>query len=128
MAGDPEAVVDALAAARREARAEAHVLESLRCDEFEDGRHDVDLAAGAVGEERALVHALPRNDERDAVALVRRRRLVDVVAVAVVTDDDEEAVGVFRLRSADELRELAIGVPVMAELREQVYHGTYFCH
>ena len=65
--------------------------------------------------------ALARDDERDAVALVHRRRLVDVVAVTVIADDDDEAVRALCLDRLDELRELAVGIPVVAEFLEELF-------
>ena len=54
------------------------------------------------------MNATPGDDERDAVPFISRRRLIDIVAVGMVADDDKQAVGVFRLDVPDESRQFAV--------------------
>ena len=118
---DPEAVVDAAPIIAREASADGFVAKALGRDQLDERRRDVDLTACRIVEQQPLSDAMPREDEGDGVALVERRRLFDVVAVGMVADDEEDAVGELFLRRADEGGELPRGVPVVAELLQESF-------
>ena len=63
----------------------------------------------------------PRHDKGNAIAGIHIRLFFDIVAVAMVADNNKQAVGIFCLDLSHKFDQFPLGIPVMTEFPQEFF-------